>query len=77
MQAFDPLTEEASFLALIDELQYASTEAGNDGFYRMARVLDDCGVSLAAEVDGTRDYQRRSVERAQRSLAMWKALRAW
>ena len=77
MAHLDPIRREASYLALIDELHQASSEAGRDGFHRMARVLDDCSTSLGKQLDGKRDGERRSLERAQRSLEMWRALRAW
>jgi hypothetical protein len=40
----------------------------------MARMLDDAGFELgAADVDCRRPF----VERARKSLAVWRALRAW
>jgi hypothetical protein len=60
--------------ALIKELHEASTEAVTAGYPRMARLLDDAGFELgAANPDNRRPY----VERARKSLAVWRALRAW
>src|SRR3954464_3282993 len=65
---------DALMAILVDELRVAATEAGKDGFYRMAGVLDDCGLDLRRET--ARD-KHRLIERARQSLELWRALRAW
>lgn len=56
------------------ELHAAASEAHTQGYPRMAQLLDECGFALR----GAKAKNRRSlVERARKSLAVWRALRAW
>jgi hypothetical protein len=82
MALLDQGSRDASVRVLIDELHHAATEAGWDGFHRMARVLEDCSRDLSRQldgvrVDGGRCGERQHVEHARQSLAMWRALRDW
>ncbi len=64
-------------VALANELHAAATEAGNDGFYRMARLLDDCSQEIDRQITGESSRERMLVERARQDLEMWRALREW
>lgn len=63
--------------ALANELHAAATQAGNDGFYRMARLLDDCSQEIDRQITVASGRERALVERARQDLAMWRALREW
>ncbi len=64
-------------VALANELHAAATEAGTDGFYRMARLLDDCSQEIDRQITGESSRERVLVERARQDLEMWRALREW
>lgn len=77
MSSGSDLAREPSTARLVTELHAASAEAATDGFYRMARLLDDCGLTLDSHVPRNRSEQMRVVERARQTLEFWWALRAW
>jgi len=62
---------------LIHELRAAASEACVGGFYRMARVLDECALVLDDGAPRSRLERRELVERARQSLELWRALREW
>ena len=62
---------------LVHELRAASAEACVGGFYRMARVLDECTSGLDRDASRSRTDKREVVERARQSLELWRALREW
>jgi hypothetical protein len=62
---------------LVHELRAASAEACVGGFYRMARVLDECTSVLDGETPRSRNDKREHVERARQNLELWRALREW
>jgi hypothetical protein len=72
--ATDESREMVRVEALVKELHEASTEAVANGYPRMARLLDDCGFELGA---ATARHRRPYVERARKSLVVWRALLAW
>ena len=70
--AFEP-----SMARLITELHGAAAEASMDGFYRMARLLDECSLTLDSHVPRNRSERLTDVERARQALELWWALREW
>jgi hypothetical protein len=62
---------------LVVELRAASAEASVGGFYRMARVLDECTLVLDGDRSRSRNERREGVEHARQSLELWRALREW
>ena len=68
---------ETSTAQLLSELRAAAAEACVGGFYRMARVLDDCSLVLDCDTPRSRPERRALVERARQNLELWRALREW
>lgn len=62
---------------LVRELRVAAAEACMDGFYRMARVLDESTLLLDGDAPLGRLEKRAVTERARQSLELWRALREW
>lgn len=62
---------------LAEELSVAAIEAERDGFYRMARLLDDCRSDMAQRIVRGHLEERALVDRGRQSLELWHALREW
>ena len=62
---------------LARELRAAVVEASTNGFYRMARLLEECSVELDDRAPRNRGEQMRLMERARQCLEFWAALREW
>ena len=62
---------------LVRELLLAVAEASTNGFYRMARLLEECSVELDDRSPRSRGERLRLIERARQCLEFWAALREW
>lgn len=62
---------------LLRELLVAVAEASTNGFYRMARLLEECSVELDDCAPRSGGEQWRLMERARQCLEFWAALREW
>ena len=64
-------------VALIDELQSATSDAAAQNFPRIARKLDECRFALAREAVSNSQQLGVLMDKARGYLEMWRAVREW